>query len=47
MGGLQLLNLIALIFGRCTIDENELFYSYRREKEESGRMMGIIKLTRF
>lgn len=33
--------------GRCTIDEHELFYSYRREKEESGRMMGIIKLTKF
>lgn len=28
----------------CTID-NENFYSYRRQKEKSGRMMGIIKLN--
>lgn len=28
----------------CTI-ENENFYSYRRQKEKSGRMMGIIKLN--
>jgi hypothetical protein len=32
---------------RCTIDHEELFYSYRREKEKSGRMMGIIKLNKF
>ncbi len=28
----------------CTIDD-EKFYSYRRQKEKSGRMMGIIKLN--
>jgi YfiH family protein len=28
----------------CTISD-ERFYSYRRQKEESGRMMGIIKLN--
>ena len=28
----------------CTIS-NENFYSYRRQKEQSGRMMGIIKLN--
>lgn len=28
----------------CTIDD-ERFYSYRRQKEKSGRMMGIIKLN--
>lgn len=31
--------------GRCTIDHQELFYSYRREKEQSGRMLGIITLN--
>ncbi|MEQ9310406.1 MAG: peptidoglycan editing factor PgeF [Balneolaceae bacterium] len=31
---------------RCTIDHEELFYSYRREKEKSGRMVGIIKLNK-
>tara|TARA_R110000868_G_scaffold396971_1_gene669417 strand:+ start:3090 stop:3851 length:762 start_codon:yes stop_codon:yes gene_type:complete len=31
---------------RCTIDHKELFYSYRREKENSGRMVGIIKLNK-
>lgn len=30
---------------RCTIDDEELFYSYRREKEKSGRMLGVIKLN--
>lgn len=30
---------------RCTIDHDDLFYSYRREKEKSGRMAGIIKLN--
>ncbi|MBD3615795.1 MAG: peptidoglycan editing factor PgeF [Gracilimonas sp.] len=29
---------------RCTIEVEE-FYSYRRQKEKSGRMMGIIKLN--
>lgn len=28
----------------CTINEDQ-FYSYRRQKEKSGRMMGIIKLN--
>ena len=32
---------------RCTIDHERLFYSYRRENETSGRMMGIIKLNKF
>lgn len=31
--------------GRCTIDHKNLFYSYRREKEKSGRMLGIISLN--
>lgn len=31
---------------RCTIDHESLFYSYRREKEGSGRMAGIIKLNK-
>ncbi len=31
---------------RCTIDHEHLFYSYRREKEKSGRMVGIIKLNK-
>ncbi len=31
---------------RCTIDHENLFYSYRREKEKSGRMVGIIKLNK-
>ena len=30
----------------CTID-NESFYSYRRQKDQSGRMMGIIKLNKY
>lgn len=30
----------------CTIDESERFYSYRREKENAGRMLGIIKLEK-
>lgn len=33
-----------LVDNHCTID-NENFYSYRRQKEMSGRMMGIIKLN--
>jgi len=28
----------------CTMEDAEKFYSYRREKDQSGRMMGIIKL---
>ncbi len=31
---------------RCTIDHDSMFYSYRREKEKSGRMAGIIKLNK-
>lgn len=31
---------------RCTIDHADLFYSYRREKEKSGRMAGVIKLIK-
>lgn len=28
----------------CTYEEPELYYSFRREKERSGRMMGLIML---
>lgn len=31
---------------RCTIDHDDLFYSYRREQESSGRMAGVIKLNK-
>ena len=31
--------------GRCTIDHADLFYSYRREKDKSGRMLAIITLN--
>lgn len=31
---------------RCTIDHENLFYSYRREKKKSGRMVAIIKLSK-
>ncbi|MDZ7715366.1 MAG: peptidoglycan editing factor PgeF [Balneolaceae bacterium] len=30
----------------CTVTDEENFYSYRREGEGSGRMMGIIKIKR-
>lgn len=30
----------------CTICNPELFHSYRRDKEKSGRMMGVIGLVR-
>lgn len=30
---------------RCTIDKDELFYSYRREGDKSGRMLAVIKLN--
>jgi YfiH family protein len=30
--------------GACTFTEQALFYSYRRDAENSGRMMGIISL---
>jgi len=33
------------IHGDCTIQEEEHYYSYRREGTQSGRMMGIIQLT--
>lgn len=32
------------LHGGCTVGEPALYYSYRREKKRSGRMMGIIKL---
>ena len=32
--------------GRCTICSPELFHSYRRDGERSGRMMGVIGLLR-
>lgn len=32
--------------GRCTIDGENHFYSYRREGDNSGRMMGVIKLNK-
>lgn len=35
-----------IIDERCTIDQEDLFYSYRREKNKSGRMVAIIKLTK-
>ena len=28
----------------CTISDSELFHSYRRERERSGRMMGVVGL---
>lgn len=31
--------------GGCTIGDSKRFYSYRREKNKSGRMLGIIKLA--
>lgn len=31
---------------RCTIDEDELFYSFRREADNSGRMLGLIKMNK-
>jgi hypothetical protein len=32
------------IDGRCTIDYENLFYSYRREMGKTGRMLALIKL---
>ncbi len=32
------------VTGRCTFCEEELFYSYRREKENAGRMIGFMGL---
>lgn len=29
----------------CTIDDAKNFYSYRREGEQSGRMLGLVQLT--
>ncbi|MEQ9266893.1 MAG: peptidoglycan editing factor PgeF [Balneolaceae bacterium] len=34
------------IDSRCTIDHENLFYSYRREKKKSGRMVAVIKLSK-
>ncbi len=31
---------------RCTIDNSNEFYSYRRERDQSGRMMGVVKLNK-
>lgn len=28
----------------CTVEDEEQFYSYRREKEKSGRMLGVIQM---
>jgi polyphenol oxidase len=33
------------ISGYCTYDEKDLFHSYRRDKEKSGRMLGVIGLV--
>jgi len=32
------------VTGKCTFCDEELFYSYRREKENAGRMIGFIGL---
>lgn len=32
--------------GECTFDEADHFYSYRREGEESGRMMALIRMKK-
>ncbi len=29
----------------CTIEEADAMYSFRREKEQAGRMMGIIQIA--
>jgi len=34
------------VSSHCTIHESELFHSYRRDGEKSGRMMGVIGLVR-
>jgi hypothetical protein len=34
------------ISGLCTYKEKELFHSYRRDKEKSGRMLGIIGIKK-
>ncbi len=31
---------------RCTFENKELFYSYRRDGQESGRMMGVLGMKR-
>jgi len=31
---------------RCTFENKELFYSYRRDGQKSGRMMGVLGMTR-
>ena len=28
----------------CTYDEKDLFHSYRRDRDKSGRMLGVIGL---
>lgn len=32
--------------GHCTIEDEDLFYSYRREQDSSGRMLGFIQYNR-
>ena len=34
------------IDSRCTIDHKDDFYSYRREGDNSGRMLGVVKLNK-
>ena len=34
------------VSGYCTINDADKFYSYRRERKKSGRMLGIIKLEK-
>ena len=32
------------VHGGCTVDNSQQFYSYRREQQQSGRMLGMIRL---
>lgn len=34
------------IHSECTIEDKDRYYSYRREEEQSGRMMGLIQIKR-
>lgn len=43
VAGLQESNIE--IHPECTIVEEDKYYSYRRDKDESGRMMAVIQLT--